>query len=123
MNRGTAPTLGAKTSAGLLQRELMTCYPDNFMIYAGPFAMGCLPHLQGQHRAGLKLIGQVRRVLPTTGNNPYFADLLAALPGNELRFAREIQAHPENNELFEFAQRQKATPSDAAVSARVDVPK
>jgi len=122
MIRGPAPAAGAEISAGRLQREIMTRFPDNFMMYADLFAMGCLVHLQGHHKAGLKLIEQVRRDLPTTGNKTYFADLLAALPGNELRFAREIQAHAEINELFEVAERQRATPADAAVSAPADVP-
>lgn len=112
MNATASPAAaGAETSAGRLQREIMTRYPDNFMMYADMFAMGCLLHLQGQHKAGLKLIDQVRRVLPTTGNKTYFADLLEALPGNELRFASEILAHAEINELLELAKRQLTSPA------------
>ncbi len=112
MNATASPAAaGAEISAGRLQREIMTRYPDNFMMYADMFAMGCLVHLQGQHKAGLKMIDQIRRALPTTGNKTYFADLLEALPGNELRFASEIQAHSEINDLLERAQRQHSSPA------------
>ena len=120
MNATTSPAAaGAETSAGRLQREIMTRYPDNFMMYADMFAMGCLLHLQGQHKAGLKLIDQVRRALPTTGHKTYFADLLEALPGNEMRFASEIQAHSEINDLLERTQRQHSSPAYVARSAPV----
>ncbi|MEX5748799.1 MULTISPECIES: hypothetical protein [Massilia] len=111
----TASRAGDKQSpAARLHAELLARYPDNFMLYADLFAMGCLMHLQGQHRAGLKLIDQVRRALPTTGTKTYFSDLLHTLPGNEVRFAGEVQAHLEVNELFELAQRQLASPERAS---------
>jgi len=62
-----APVADKPSPAARLHAELVARYPDNFMLYANLFAMGCLMHLQGQHRAGLKLIDQVRRALPTTG--------------------------------------------------------
>ncbi|MBY0242148.1 MAG: zinc-ribbon domain-containing protein [Burkholderiaceae bacterium] len=124
MNATTSPAAaGAETSAGRLQREIMTRYPDNFMLYADLFAMGCLLHLQGQHKAGLKLIDQVRRALPATGHKTYFVDLLEALPGNELRFAGEIQAHAEVNDLLELAQRQQAAPRYTARPAQAGLAK
>lgn len=112
---------GTEISAGRLQREIMARYPDNFMMYADVFAMGCLLHLQGQHKAGRKLIDQVRRALPTTGNKTYFADLLDALSGNEARFIGEIQAHLEVNELLELTQRQLSSPAYAGRPAPVGV--
>ena len=90
-------------SAERLRLALTALYPEKFMAYADLFAMGCLLHLQGKHRAGLKLIDQVRRALPATGHKTYFDELLHALPGNELRFAKDIHAHLEINELFEDA--------------------
>lgn len=115
MSKATKPAADAITviSAGRLQREIMTSYPDNFMLYADLFAMGCLLHLQGQHKTGRKLIDQVRRALPITGRKTYFSDLLHALPGNKARFIREIQAHLEVNELLELTQRQLGSPAYA----------
>lgn len=52
MSKTTQPTTRAEVSAGRLQRLLMERYPDNFMMYADLFAMGCLLHLQGHHRPG-----------------------------------------------------------------------
>lgn len=109
MTTTTQPTTRAEVSAGRLQRLLMERYPDNFMMYADLFAMGCLLHLQGHDRAGLKLIDQVRTALPATGLKTYYADLLDALPGNEMRFAGEIQAHSEINSLFEIERDRMAT--------------
>lgn len=112
MSKTTQPATGAEISAGRLQRLLMERYPDNFMMYADLFAMGCLLHLQGHHRAGLKLIDQVRAALPATGHKTYYADLLDALPGNEIRFAGEIQAHSEINSLFEIERNRTAAVED-----------
>lgn len=114
MSKTTQPSTRAEISAGRLQRLLMERYPDNFMMYADLFAMGCLLHLQGHHRAGLKLIDQVRIALPATGNKTYYADLLDSLPGNEMRFAGEIQAHSEINSLFEIERDRTATLEDQA---------
>lgn len=56
----------------------------------------------------------MRSALPATGNKTYYADLLDALPGNEMRFAGEIQAHSEINSLFEIERNRTATPEDQA---------
>lgn len=114
MNTTASPTDRTEVSAGRLQRLLMERYPDNFMMYADLFAMGCLLHLQGHQRAGLKLIDQVRIALPATGQKTYYADLLDSLPGNEIRFAGEIQAHSEINSLFEIERNRTATREDQA---------
>lgn len=121
MTSMTSTASRTDTSAERLQREIVRRYPDNFMMYADMFAMGCLLHLQGQHKAGRKLIDQVRRALPATGNKTYFADLLDALPGNEARFIGEIRAHLEVNELLELTQRQQASPAYAARPAPAGV--
>jgi hypothetical protein len=117
MTSTTSNAVGAENPAARLQRELMTRYPDNFMMYADIFAMGCLLHFQGEHRAGLKLIDQVRIGLPAVGHKTYFAELLRALPGNELRFASAIQAHAEINALLGQAQRQLEASADGGQPA------
>jgi hypothetical protein len=95
----------SKVSAERLRGLLAERFSDGHMAYADLFAMGCLLHLQGHHKAGRKLIDQVRTALPATGSKTYWVDLLHALPGNELRFAREIEAHSEVNDLLDLAER------------------
>jgi hypothetical protein len=89
------------SSAESLRQLLMERYPDHFMAFADLFAMGCLLHLQGQRRAGRKLIDEVRAAVAVPGNKTYLCDLIDRLAGNELRFASEIQAHLEVNELLD----------------------
>lgn len=99
-----------KQSAERLRQLIDSRFPDTAMVFVDLFAMGCLLHLQGQHWAGLKLIREVRRAVEVPGHKTYLDDLIAHLPGNELRFASEIEAHGEVNELFRLEQdRRSAT--------------
>lgn len=116
MSPTASPAARNEVSADYLRNLITERYPDTFMAYADLFAIGCLIHLQGQHKAGRKLIDQVRRALPPLGNKTYMADLLQALPGNELRFAREIHAHLEVNELLEMEERRLSSPEYAEAS-------
>jgi hypothetical protein len=79
----------------------MKRYPDQFMAFADLFAMGCLLHLQGEKLVGRKLVVQVLDAVAEHGNKMYFSSLIGSLEGNEERFAGEIQAHLEVNDLFE----------------------
>jgi hypothetical protein len=98
----------AKQSAERLRQLIDDRFPDAAMVFVDLFAMGCLLHLQGQHRAGLKLIREVRRAVEAPGCKTYLDDLIAHLPGNELRFSREIEAHCEVNELFRLEQERQS---------------
>ena len=88
-------------SAHRLREIIGEGHPDHAMAFADLFAVGCLLHAQGQRRAGLKLIEQVRHAVTAQVNQGYLADLLRNLSGNELRFAHEIHAHLEINELID----------------------
>jgi hypothetical protein len=99
----------AKQTAETLRHLIDDRYPDAALVFVDLFAMGCLLHLQGQRRAGLKLIREVRHAVEGAGQKTYWDDLIAQLPGNELRYAREIEAHLEVNELFELEQQRQAT--------------
>jgi hypothetical protein len=90
----------AKQSAERLRQLIDNRFPDAAMVFVDLFAMGCLLHLQGQHGAGLMLVREVRRAVEVPGCKTYLDELIAHLPGNELRFTREIEAHGEVNELF-----------------------
>lgn len=101
----------AQQSAETLRHLIDGRYPNTALVFVDLFAMGCLLHLQGQRRAGLKLIREVRHAVEEPGQKTYWEDLIAHLPGNELRYASEIQAHVEVNELFELEQQRQAAPS------------
>jgi hypothetical protein len=105
-------------SADRLRRIILDRHPDNFMAFSDLFAMGCLLHLQGQHRAGRKLIDQVRGAVTVPGNKTYLADLVGQLAGNELRFAGEIHAHQEINELLD-AERDRGYMTDSGIAHQV----
>lgn len=98
----------AKQSAETLRDLIDSRYPDAAFVFVDLFAMGCLLHLQGQQRAGLKLIREVRHAVEGPRQKTYWAGLIEQLPGNELRYAREIGAHLEVNELFELEQQRQA---------------
>jgi hypothetical protein len=91
-------------SAETLRHLIDSRYPDAAFVFVDLFAMGCLLHLQGQQRAGLKLIREVRHAVEGPRQKTYWADLIKQRPGNQLRYAREIGAHLEVNELFELEQ-------------------
>lgn len=100
-------------SAEQLRNLISERFADYFMAFVDLFTIGCLLHLRGQTRAGLKLIDQVRRAIAAPGHATYLAHLLAHLPGNGLRYAGEIHAHLEVNELFDFERKRLQTVEDA----------
>lgn len=102
-----------KQTAETLRHLIDRRYPDAALVFVDLFAMGCLLHLQGQRRAGLKLIREVRHAVEGPGQKMYWEDLIAQVPGNELRYAREIEAHLEVNELFELEQQRQTTSAPA----------
>ena len=97
----------AKQFAETLRHLIDRRYPDVAFVFVDRFAMGCLLHLQGQQRAGLKLIREVRHAVEGPRQRTYWADLIERLQGNGLRYAREIGARLEVNELFELEQQQR----------------
>ena len=74
-------------------------HPDHFRVFADLFAIGCILHAQGERSTGHALVAQVVRSVGGPAEQGYLATLLASLPGNELRFAREIEAAPMIDEL------------------------
>jgi hypothetical protein len=109
-----------KVSAEPVRDALVDQHPDNHLAFRDLFAMGCILHLQGAEKTGRKLIQEVRHALPSLSSKTFWAELLHALPGNELRFAREIEAHSEVNDLLDLAQRQAV--AAIVVSAAEGVP-
>lgn len=101
----------AKQSAGTLRDLIESRYPNATFVFVDLFAMGCLLHLQGQQRAGPKLFREVRYAVEGPRQKTYWADLIEQVPGNELRYVREIGAHLEVNELFELEQQRQAAPA------------
>lgn len=99
-------------TANLLRQILETKHPQNFMLYADIFAIGCLLHVQGKQTAGRKLISQVINIIQEHGNKTYLNDLLTALEGNEFKYARDIHAHQEINELLRTEQLQLIGPEE-----------
>jgi hypothetical protein len=94
-----------RPSAATARDLIDTRYPDAAFVFVDLFAMGCLLHLQGQQRAGLKLIREVRHAVEGPRQKTYWANLIQQLPGNELRYASEIKAH---SEVFELEQQRQA---------------
>lgn len=79
-----------------LIRELPT---DKALVVADLFALGCLLRLQGHRDEGSKTCRTALKALNSSGTASYFDDLMAALPGNESRFANQVGAHLEINRL------------------------
>jgi len=86
-------------SATYLQHMLAHRFPDQFMVFADMFAMGCLLHFQGEHCVADKLILQVLDMVHCPVDSQYLAALRYRLAGNELRFALEINPSLEITEL------------------------
>jgi hypothetical protein len=103
----------AKQTAETLRHLIDDRYPNAALVFVDLFAMGCLLHLQGHRSAGVKLIREVRHAVEGPAQKTYWDDLIAQLPGNELRYAREIEAHLEVNELLEIEQQRQPTSGSA----------
>lgn len=70
------------------------------VLYRDVFAVACYLHKIGQERAGEKII---RTLFDHLGRNmriTYFGRLISNLQGNQERFAFDVCAHLEVNELF-----------------------
>jgi hypothetical protein len=93
--------MGTTISADKLRDLILEKHPQDYMTFLDLFAIGCFLHLQGEKRAGKKAIDQVLSAASELGNKTYFSSILAQLDGNEVRFASEIHAHLEINELFD----------------------
>jgi hypothetical protein len=82
-------------SAIYLRQMLVRRHPDHAVLFADMFAVACLLHHQGERRAGVTLMTRVFDAVRDGATQPYLAALLANLPGNEVRFAQEIEPHGE----------------------------
>lgn len=94
---------GEAVSVVRLREIFEARHRDHYMAIADLFAMGCLLHFQGHERTGRKLVKEALRFAGGTANDAYLRIVRENLAGNELRFAREIHAHQEVNELLEAA--------------------
>lgn len=92
--------LSKNVSASELRGMIETKYPNDHMAFKDLFALGCFLHKNGQIRAGRKAVDQVLSAVRVDGNEGYLASILGNLEGNEPRFADEIFAHLEINNLF-----------------------
>jgi len=104
----TAATISDIVSAVRFREILQARHRDHFMAIADLFAMGCLLHFQGQERTGRKLVKEALRFAASAADETYLRLVRENLSGNELRFAREVHAHQEVNELLEQAARRNA---------------
>lgn len=73
---------------------------DEHMLYRDTFAVICYLNRIGQKRAASKLLRTLANHLGRNRRQTFFADLSAKLTGNEIAFAKSIQAHCEINELI-----------------------
>lgn len=89
-----------EVNAVKLQELIAEAHPQNFMIFSDLFALGCLLHMQGQKEAGRKLVAEVVQSVGEHGNKTYLHSIRENIEGNERRFAAEIQAHSEVNEVI-----------------------
>lgn len=90
-------------SANRLRDLLHEKHNDQAMIYIDQFALGCYLHQQideVKKVAGKKLINEVLSSLPSEGLLTYKHSIRDNLAGNESKFAKEIEAHMEVNQLF-----------------------
>ena len=104
-------------SAAPLRELLAQHHPDHCMAFADLFAIACLLHLQGQQLAARKAIAQVLDAVPSRGQKTYLSSILSQLEGNEIRFAQEIFAHEEINDMI-----RKAQPPEPEKIANVPAP-
>jgi hypothetical protein len=79
------------SSAIYLRQMLKQRYPEHFHLFSDLFALGCLLHARGERNIGHGLMSSVVRTLSGTAEAPYVASLLRDLPGNQMRFACEIE--------------------------------
>jgi hypothetical protein len=90
-------------SARHVREMLMLRYPENFMVFADLFAMGCLLHLQGERSVGFRLVAQVISSAAASADQPHLATVLKNLSGNEARFAEDIRPNSEISQLWDRA--------------------
>lgn len=86
-------------SAVYLRQMLARRHPEHVVLFADMFAVACLLHYQGERRAGTTLMARVFDAVRDGATQPYLAALLANLPGNEVRFAQEVEPHRELSAL------------------------
>jgi hypothetical protein len=87
-------------SASRLREMIRERHPEHFSAFADLFALGCFLHMNGKKEAGRKLVREVLNTVRAHGAKMYIESILDNLEGNESRFAADIHAHLEVNELF-----------------------
>lgn len=95
----TTTTVSANRLRDLIHEQ----HGNQAMIYIDQFALGCYlhQHMDGVKKvAGKKLINEVLSSLPSEGLLTYKLSIRDNLAGNESKFAKEIEAHMEVNQLF-----------------------
>ncbi len=71
------------------------------ILFRDVFAIACYLHKIGEKRAGSKVIKTLFDHLGRNTRKTYFDQLLDNLEGNQKRFAMDVCAHLEVNELFD----------------------
>lgn len=75
--------------------------PEERMLYRDIFAAACHLHATGEQVAGNKLLSTLFDCLGRNLRKTYFTELAGSIEGNEERYAMDIGAHLEINELFQ----------------------
>lgn len=83
---------------GIIDKEGET--PTERILYRDVFAIACYLHKIGEEKAGAKVIDTLFDHLGRNMRVTYFNQLLDNLKGNQERFAMDVCAHLEVNELF-----------------------
>lgn len=90
-----------KNVSAIHLRELIELrHKEQFRLIADLFALGCYFHMQGKKEVGKKLVKEVLDSVRVHGTKMYTDAILDNLATNEKRFAAEVYAHVEVNELF-----------------------
>jgi hypothetical protein len=100
MNFEAKTQMKNEISAVKLHELICEAHPQHAMIFADQFALGCLLHMQGHKAVGRKLVSEVVASVQQPGNKIYLHSIRDSLEGNERRYAAEIQAHSEVNEVI-----------------------
>jgi len=74
--------------------------PTERILFRDVFAVACYLHKIGERQAGSKVITTLFEHLGQDMRKTYFRQLLENIEGNQERFALNVGAHLEVNELF-----------------------
>ena len=91
-------SLTATKLDGIIDKEGETA--TERVLYRDVFAVACYLHKIGEKQAGAKVIHTLFDHLGRNMRKTYFDQLTENLEGNQERFAMDVCAHLEVNELF-----------------------